>query len=161
MTQSTARDLLATLFEGAPRFVALLAQPDGQAITDVLARADQVAHNMPEDEQIELLNAHPRIGALPSSVSALSYEEQGYERDPGTHELQARLDLLNAEYEQRFGFRFVVFVAGRPRSDIADFMESRLWASREEELARGLSDVIAIAKDRLGKLTTVEEGSSA
>ena len=147
--------MLATLFEGAPRFVERLAAFDSPE--QALEAANAVARSMPEDEQIELLNAHPRIGAAPSSVSAFSYAEQGFDQDPGTAELQARLDQLNDEYERRFGFRFVVFVAGRPRAEIADVMESRMSAPREEELARGLSDVVAIAKDRLGKL----EGSAA
>ncbi|HUR16467.1 MAG TPA: 2-oxo-4-hydroxy-4-carboxy-5-ureidoimidazoline decarboxylase [Candidatus Limnocylindrales bacterium] len=161
MRSTTTPNLLAALFEGAPRFVARLAQADGEPIEAVLERADDIAQSMPEEEQVELLNAHPRIGALPSTVSAMSYKEQGYDRDPGTVGLQERLDHLNEEYERRFGFRFVVFVAGRPRSAIADVMESRMSASRDEELARGLSDVVAIARDRLGKVTRVEEGSTA
>ena len=107
---------------------------------------------MPEAEQVELLNAHPRIGAAPGSVSALSYREQGYDRDPGTAELQARLDRLNDEYESRFGFRFVVFVAGRPRAAIADVMESHLDSDRQTEKERCLRDVVAIARDRAAKL---------
>ncbi len=103
---------------------------------------------MPEADQIELLNAHPRIGATPTSVSALSYREQGYDRDHDTAELQARLDRLNDQYETRFGFRFVIFVAGRPRSEIADIMQSRLDADRDEEKRRALTDVVAIARDR-------------
>ena len=158
---ATTPDLLATLFERAPRFVARLVQHEGEPIETVLDRADDVAQAMPEDEQVELLNAHPRIGAVPSTVSALSYAEQGYDSDPGTDDLQARLERLNEEYERRLGFRFVVFVAGRSRSEIADVMETRMSASREEELARGLSDVVAIARDRLAKVTAVEEGSNA
>ena len=49
---------------------------------------------MPEDEQIELIDAHPRLGAPPASVSALSHREQGYDRD--TTEAIAELDRLNA-----------------------------------------------------------------
>jgi len=47
-------------------------------------------------------------------VSTHSYREQGYDVDPGTVELQQRLDALNDAYEARFGFRFVVFVNGQP-----------------------------------------------
>jgi 2-oxo-4-hydroxy-4-carboxy--5-ureidoimidazoline (OHCU) decarboxylase len=140
---------LAVLFEGAPSFVARLAAERSQ---DPLAIADEIALAMPEAEQIELLNAHPRIGATPGSVSALSFREQGYDHDQGTAELQARLDRLNDEYERRFGFRFVIFVAGRPRAAIADEMEAQLDAEREAEKERGLRDVVAIARDRASKL---------
>jgi len=155
MTVST--DLLGTLFEGAPSLLAKVEPRPGEPAEELIDRAERVAMEMPENEQVDLLNSHPRIGALPSSVSALSYKEQGYDRDPGTAELQERLDALNAEYEQRFGFRFCVFVAGRPRSEIADIMESRMDSTREEELRRGLSDVFDIARSRAKLLASEAE----
>jgi 2-oxo-4-hydroxy-4-carboxy--5-ureidoimidazoline (OHCU) decarboxylase len=143
------RSDLGVLFEGAPAFTKRL---EVQELDGAMARAEQIALSMPEADQIELLNSHPRIGAAPTTVSALSYREQGYDRDPGTAELQERLDRLNEEYEARFGFRFVIFVAGRPRAEIADIMESRLDADRGEEKRRALTDVVAIARDRALKL---------
>ena len=149
---AATHSVLEILFEGAPGLV-LRCQPEpGESTAHLLDRAERVARSMPEQAQIELLNAHPRIGALPSSVSAMSYAEQGYDRDPGTAELQARLDRLNDEYERRFGFRFCVFVAGRSRAEIADVMESHMDASRDAELNRALTDVFAIARDRAAKL---------
>jgi 2-oxo-4-hydroxy-4-carboxy--5-ureidoimidazoline (OHCU) decarboxylase len=142
------RETLQTLFEGAPRFVDRIAELEADGWDDLFYLAEWTAMTMPEDEQIELLNAHPRIGAVPSTVSALSYREQGYDRDPGTAELQERLDLLNDAYETRFGFRFVVFVNGRSRAEIADVMAEHIDADRTAEKMRGLRDVIAIARSR-------------
>jgi 2-oxo-4-hydroxy-4-carboxy-5-ureidoimidazoline decarboxylase len=151
--EDTAEEL-AVLFEGAPAFVrALLAEP----ADDRLARAEAIALSMTEADQIELLNSHPRIGAAPGAVSAMSYREQGYDRYPGTAELQARLDRLNDEYERRFGFRFVIFVAGRSRAEIADVMQAHLDADRAAEKRRALADVIAIARDRARRLVDNEE----
>ena len=150
--EAATHSVLEILFEGAPGLV-LRCQPEpGESTAHLLHRAERIARSMPEQEQIELLNAHPRIGALPSSVSAMSYAEQGYDREPGTVELQARLDRLNDEYERKFGFRFCVFVAGRSRAEIADVMESHMAASRDAELDRALTDVFAIARDRAAKL---------
>jgi 2-oxo-4-hydroxy-4-carboxy--5-ureidoimidazoline (OHCU) decarboxylase len=143
---------LGVLFEGAPAFVNRL---EAEGSDDLLAHAEEIALSMPSDEQIELLNAHPRIGAAPAAVSAMSYREQGYDRDPATAELQARLDRENDQYEARFGFRFVIFVAGRSRAEIADIMLSRLDADRDEEKRRALTDVVAIARDRARKLGLV------
>jgi 2-oxo-4-hydroxy-4-carboxy-5-ureidoimidazoline decarboxylase len=152
-----ARATLEALLENAPRFVDRLTSGEYASWDDLLTRGEQLARTLPPDEQLELIDGHPRIGALPSSVSATSFREQGYDRDPGTPELQARLDRLNNDYEARFGFRFVVFVKGRPRSLIADLMELRLRADRDAELARALRDVFAIARDRLAHLTTAQE----
>jgi 2-oxo-4-hydroxy-4-carboxy--5-ureidoimidazoline (OHCU) decarboxylase len=151
-----SQSVLEQLFENAPRFVGKLLTEPAYSYEELINRAETIARELPEDEQIELLDGHPRIGAQPSSVSAQSFREQGYDHDGGTSALQERLHALNDAYERRFGFRFVIFVAGRPRSEIADIMESRLSASRDEELARGLSDVFAIARDRLMRHQALE-----
>ncbi|HVM24802.1 MAG TPA: 2-oxo-4-hydroxy-4-carboxy-5-ureidoimidazoline decarboxylase [Candidatus Limnocylindrales bacterium] len=146
---------LAPLFEGAPQYVARLAERRPFADEDDLFEAARaVARQMPEDEQVGLLDAHPRIGADPSTVSTLSRREQGYE--DGGPDPQAwvadELRALNEAYEARFGFRFVVFVAGRPRADIIPILERALHADRDEELRRGLDDVVLIARERYERL---------
>ena len=138
---------VAPLFEGAPRFLARLAaaRPFGSAEA-LFDAAEAIALAMPEDEQVELIDAHPRLGAPPSSVSAMSHHEQGYGRD--TTDAIAELARLNGEYERRFGFRFCVFVDGRPRAALVPVLEAALEADRDVELRRALRDVVAIARDR-------------
>lgn len=149
---------MGLLFEGSPGFASRLAAlRPFDSYVHLVRVAEGLASSLPKEDQLELIDGHPRIGAKASTVSDMSYREQGYDREPATARLQGRLDALNAEYEARFGFRFVVFVAGRPRHEIADLMESRMSAGREEELGRALSDVFAIARDRLVKLTKVPE----
>jgi 2-oxo-4-hydroxy-4-carboxy--5-ureidoimidazoline (OHCU) decarboxylase len=150
-----SREALAELFENAPAFVERLAEEDADNWETLFERALAVALSMPSHKQIELLNAHPRIGARPAAISALSHLEQAYDRDPGTAELEARLDRLNEEYEERFGFRFVVFVNGRSREQIADVLAGRMQADRQAELERGLCHVIAIARDRQRRMEAV------
>lgn len=151
------REHLATLFEGAPRFLDRVAAASIDA--NSLERARSIAHAMPEEDQIELLDAHPRLGAPPGTVSALSYAEQGYDRGAGSpHEpldVAAELDRLNAAYEARFGFRYCVFVAGRSRDALLPGFAAALEADRDSELHRGLDAVVDIALDRHAKLTTV------
>ena len=73
--------LLAPLFEGAPRFLARI-EAAGPFATDddLFATARAIAHAMPEPDQVELIDAHPRLGAPPGTVSAMSFQEQGYDR---------------------------------------------------------------------------------
>ena len=118
-------------------------------------RARAIAHAMPQDEQVELIDAHPRLGAPPARVSSFSFVEQGYDRDASRAAQateQARvadeLDRLNADYEARFGFRYCVFVAGRSREALLPGMQAALAADREREIARALDAVIDIAADR-------------
>ena len=131
---------LAELFGGRTRFVGRLAERD-----DPLAEARALLAELPEEEQVEALNAHPPIGA--TRLSGRSAAEQGSDDDPA---VLARLTELNAAYEERFGFRFLVFVNRRPRREIVPVLEERLRRTREEELEAGLDELVAIARDRAG-----------
>jgi len=148
-------DEVAPLFEGAQGFLARLAAARPfETDHALMAAAREVARTMPEADQVELLNAHPVLGADPAAISAASYEEQGF-GSPGEEDSQAMLEelaMLNEVYESRFGFRFVVFVAGRPLSSIGPLIEAAMRNDRAAELARGLDDVLDIAADRLGRL---------
>lgn len=151
------RPALAILFEGAPRFLDRLAAAGPFADDEALfAAARRIAHGMPEPDQVELIDAHPRLGAPAGSVSAMSHREQGYGRTDGAVgdvDLAAALDRLNDAYERRFGFRYCVFVAGRPRVALLPDMAAALEADREAELHRALDAVVDIAIDRRAKLS--------
>jgi 2-oxo-4-hydroxy-4-carboxy--5-ureidoimidazoline (OHCU) decarboxylase len=127
-------DELAGLFEGRTRFVERLA-----ALEDPLGRAREVAASLSDEEKKEVLDAHPPIGA--TKLSARSAAEQGSDVVP-------ELDELNRAYEQKFGFRFVVFVNRRPKSELVPILRARLERTREEELATALGELVAIAQDR-------------
>ncbi len=138
---------VGALFEDAPRFLARLAAARPFASPDALFEAaERIALSMPEDEQVELIDAHPRLGAPPRSVSVASFREQGYDRD--TVDAIEALGRLNDAYEARFGFRYCVFVAGRPRAALVPELEAALGRDRTTELERALRDVVAIARDR-------------
>jgi len=157
-------EALAPLFEGAPRFVRRLAAvrpfDNDEAL---LNAAREVAAVAPEPELLELLNAHPRIGAPPAAMSPLSREEQGDGPDDGEPTSDPGLDeelvALNEIYEARFGFRYVIFVAGRPPSAIAPLIEVALRNDRKAELRRGVDDAIYVAGDRLRRLRGADEPS--
>jgi 2-oxo-4-hydroxy-4-carboxy--5-ureidoimidazoline (OHCU) decarboxylase len=127
-------DELAGLFEGRTRFVERLAE-----LEDPLGRAREVAASLSDEEKKEVLDAHPAIGA--KNLSARSATEQGTEAVP-------ELAELNRAYEEKFGFRFVVFVNRRPRSELVPILRARLERTRGEELATALDELVAIAEDR-------------
>jgi 2-oxo-4-hydroxy-4-carboxy--5-ureidoimidazoline (OHCU) decarboxylase len=130
---------LAELFEGRTRLVELLAGRD-----DPLGTADAAFAELDEGDKLEALNAHPAIGAG-SGLSARSAAEQGTDADPA---VLAELADLNLLYEKRFGFRFVVFVNGRPKAEILEVLRGRLDRPRDQELDTALHELVAIARDR-------------
>jgi 2-oxo-4-hydroxy-4-carboxy--5-ureidoimidazoline (OHCU) decarboxylase len=134
-------DELAELFEGRTRLVELLAERE-----DPLGSADQTIAELTEEEQREALNAHPAIGAR--NLSERSAAEQGGGGHPA---VLTELAYLNQVYEEKFGFRFVVFVDGRAKSEILEVLQQRLERTPEEELQTGLHELVAIARDRWQK----------
>jgi 2-oxo-4-hydroxy-4-carboxy--5-ureidoimidazoline (OHCU) decarboxylase len=120
--------------------------PSGAAM---LARAREILEALSEPEQIAVINAHPRIGERSDNVSARSFKEQGYDRDTTPPEVLRRLATLNEEYEQKFGFRFVVFVNRRSKEAIVPVLEARLRGTRDEERRTALREILAIAEDRV------------
>jgi len=117
----------------------------------MFARARDIAHAMPLDEQLELIDAHPRLGAAPAAVSDLSRVEQAAGAQDAS--VAAELEALNAAYEARFGFRYCVFVAGRSRAALLPDFRAALEADRDAEIERALDAVIDIARARYATLT--------
>ena len=131
---------LAELFEGRTRFVERLAELD-----DPLGHAREVAATLTDDEKKEVLDAHPAIGAA-QPLGAVGRRAGAATRSP-------ELDELNRAYEERFGFRFVVFVNRRPKREIVPILRERLERTREQELATALDELVSIAEDRWRRST--------
>ncbi len=129
---------LAELFEGRTALVEKLALQD-----DPLGSAREVIAGLTEDEKLEALNTHPAIGA--KSLSPRSAAEQGESGDPA---VLTELAYKNQVYEEKFGFRFVVFVNRRPKAEILEVLGARLERTREEEVTTALEELVAIAEDR-------------
>jgi len=135
LPRQLSADELAGLFEGRTRFVERLA-----GVEDPLGRAREIVRELSDAEKKEVLDAHPAIGTK-AGLSARSAAEQGTDEAP-------ELDELNRAYEEKFGFRFVVFVDGRPKREIVPILRERLGRPREEELATALDQLVSIAEDR-------------
>ncbi len=141
---------LTRLFERAgPLLERLREQGPYASGRDIIEKAKAIVPTLSETEQIAVINGHPRIGERPDKVSAASFKEQGYDRETTPPELFLRLANLNDEYEQKFGFRFVVFVNRRSQDAIVPILEARLRGSRDEERRTALREILAIAEDRL------------
>jgi 2-oxo-4-hydroxy-4-carboxy--5-ureidoimidazoline (OHCU) decarboxylase len=140
-------DRLQRAFERAPALVDRLADEAPFPSADAaIARATTLLDALTERDRIAVLDAHPRIGADRRVLSVDSAREQGADDHPA---VLARLAELIELYERQFGFRFVVFVAGRSKSEIVPMLERRLRRTRDEELATGIEEFLAIALDRL------------
>ncbi|KAI8870301.1 hypothetical protein GQ42DRAFT_17329 [Ramicandelaber brevisporus] len=119
-----------------------------------------------QSEQIEVINAHPRIGGTSGHLSALSASEQGKivrrehcnSDDEYTQRIKYVSDTLvqlNEQYEAKFGFKYVVFVNGRSREElIPEFKERLSSGTADGELTTAMRAVVDIARQRLKNLTS-------
>jgi 2-oxo-4-hydroxy-4-carboxy--5-ureidoimidazoline (OHCU) decarboxylase len=139
LPRQLSADELAELFEGRTRFTELLSE-----LEDPLASALDVAAALSPAEKRAVLDAHPAIGQR-HGLSARSAAEQGPDADPA---VLGELARLNAEYESRHGFRFVVFVNRRPKAEILEVLRGRIENPDDVELETALSELVAIAVDR-------------
>lgn len=146
-----------TLFETAPpladRLFASRPFPSLEALIDF---AERVTFEMAGDEQLQVVNAHPELGAPAKNLSYLSRREQRAAPEAElTAEERAVLETLarlNAEYRERFGFKFILFVNGRTRAQVVEVLRERMHNERAAELHTAIRDMMSIARDRLRKL---------
>jgi allantoinase len=133
---------LEELFEGStPLARKLAAHGPYSSPKEMVARARALLATLTEEQKITTLNAHPRIGGDPAVMSTRSRREQGADVLP-------ELERLNADYERRFGFRFVLFVNRRRKAEIVEVLRHRLRGSRAQEMETGLQAIVDIAEDR-------------
>eukprot|EP01116_Phalansterium_solitarium_P011249 TRINITY_DN26879_c0_g1_i1.p1 TRINITY_DN26879_c0_g1~~TRINITY_DN26879_c0_g1_i1.p1 ORF type:complete len:183 (+),score=57.27 TRINITY_DN26879_c0_g1_i1:150-698(+) len=153
-------DFLRPLIEAAPLVVDLLfpLRPFAsyESLVDSLEAALIAAG---KEKLVELINAHPRIGekkTVLSTLSLVSVKEQGLDREPEDRAAMELVDQelaqLNRDYEAKFGFRFIVFVNGRPKPEILQVMKQRINRSAEEEYATAVPDMFAIMRSRINRL---------
>ena len=126
-----SREELEELFSGPSTLVSVLAET-----VDPLGRAEEVALGLDDYDKVQALAAHPRIG------------EPSPEQHGGNPAVLTELAYLNQVYEEKFWFRFVVFVARRSREEILEVLRARIANTREEELDTGIRELVAIAQDR-------------
>lgn len=148
-------EALGLLFEPCPTLIEyiqpVVAKPHDswrQLIEEVRTSLEQLLRD-PKDERIpKIIAAHPRLGAKKVD-SALSQAEQASLQAASEVEA-AQLAELNAEYEKTFpGLRYVVFVAGRPRSVIMEDMRARIGrGDYEAETRTAVNAMCDIALDR-------------
>ena len=109
-----------------------------------------------EAEKLELLRAHPELAgkaAIRGEMTEDSVREQlGAGLSQCTPEEFARITELNARYNARFGFPFILAVKGYDRAGILAQFARRVDNDREAEFAECLGQVAKITRFRLDAL---------
>lgn len=118
-----------------------------------------------QDEQLALLRAHPELAGKAAIAGELTAESSGEQAASGLNrcspEEYALLHDLNARYNEKFGFPFILAVKGPTgrgltRAAIIATFDRRLQNTRADEMREALRQVHRIAEIRLNELLKVQ-----
>ena len=148
---------LASIFEHSPwipeRVAASRPFDSGIALHRAMCGAVMLAG---EALQLELIRAHPELAgraAVQGNLTAASTSEQrGAGLSACTPQQYERLQALNAEYNSRFGFPFVLAVKGHTPDTVLATLAQRVTHAADEERSVALHEIFRIARFRLADL---------
>jgi 2-oxo-4-hydroxy-4-carboxy-5-ureidoimidazoline decarboxylase len=128
---------------------AMLARQPFAGRVEMHAAADEVWWGLTEEDWLEAFSKHPKIGQ--KSSARWSSEEQNGMRQ-ATREIELEMARLNAEYEAKFGFIFIVCATGKSADEMLQVITTRLNNSRGEEIRNAATEQAKITHLRLDKL---------
>ena len=144
------------VFEHSAYIIERAFEKGAPATADVLFQ--QIVHvvaSLTEEEQLQLLRAHPSLGAKIDMTDA-SVQEQTSAGLTSLSEAQYEaFSKMNVAYEERFGFPFIIAVKGKTVDDIYEVMERRIVNSYNEERREALEQVLLIARYRFEQIVGV------
>ena len=122
-------------------------------------KADSVWWSLSENDWLAAFRAHPKIGqqkaAAGQSEQARSWsaQEQSGVHDAAT-EMKKALAVGNQEYEEHFGFIFIVCATGKTSNEMLAILNERLRNDPATELRVAAEEQRKITRLRLEKLLT-------
>jgi OHCU decarboxylase len=159
MTAGEATNLLGGIFEHSPWIVeATWAQAPFDSINALHAALVQTVANAGEARQLALIRAHPDLVGRAARAGTLTRESTGEQRAAGlgpddlTADDVERFTRHNAEYQERFGFPFVICARENRKASILAGFEARLANDEATERETALREIGRIAWYRLADL---------
>ncbi|WP_058189184.1 2-oxo-4-hydroxy-4-carboxy-5-ureidoimidazoline decarboxylase [Terracidiphilus gabretensis] len=121
--------------------------------------ADTIWSEMQESDWLQAFACHPRIGsrkpAQHASTQSASWSNQEQSStQSATEQTLAHLVILNTQYEERFGFTYIVCATGKSADEMLAILERRLSSDRPTELSEAAEQQRQITHIRLKKWLT-------
>ncbi len=127
-----------------------------ESVDDLMAQASRIWTQLPPDAHREAFAAHPRIGERPVGSDAharWSRREQSSARSV-SEETRIELARVNKEYDERFGFVFLICATGKTADEMLAAAKERLNNAPDRELAVAAAEQEKITQLRLRRLLT-------
>lgn len=153
--EATALDAMIACC-GAKRWAAaMVAERPIQSPQKLSSVADQIWSTMEVPDLMEAFACHPRIGerkAAPATAKSTEWSKQEQSSAiVADAALFARLAQGNADYEERFGFTYIVCATGKNVEEMLAILERRISNDRETELHEAAEQQRQITQIRLRK----------
>ena len=118
------------------------------------AHSDTVLDALPWEDIREAVDAHPRIGDRAKGADTESAWSRAEQSDAATQDQQTQAELLegNKQYEERFGYVFLICATGLAARDILDALNQRLANTPEDERVMVRTELTRIVGLRIDKL---------
>jgi OHCU decarboxylase len=141
---------------GARRWAAaMVALRPIQSLEKLSSIADAIWSTMEVPDWMEAFLCHPRIGERTAPhAKAKSEEWSKMEQSSAAAANAGVLDRLaegNADYEERFGFTYIVCATGKSADEMLAILEQRIANDRETELREAAEQQRQITQIRLRK----------
>jgi len=143
---------------GSQRWAAAVEQARPYTTLDeLLGRANEVWWALGREDWLEAFRSHPKIGekkvAKPVAAQSTQWSEQEQQGVAcASPEVTGKLATLNYDYEQKFGFIFIVCATGKSSDEILALLEQRLANDSVTELPIAAAEQAKITELRLRKL---------
>ena len=126
-------------------------------VGELLTKADTICRSLNAEDWLEAFRAHPKIGekkaaaAQSEEARKWSAQEQSGIRNAAAGTMAA-LAAGNQDYEQRFGFIFIVCATGKSSEEMLTILRGRLQNDAETEMGIAAEEQRKITRLRLEKL---------
>ncbi len=111
--------------------------------------ADEIWWSLSPEDWLEAFSHHPKIGQK-SAAKWTAQEQSGMSR--AAIDVTEAMARLNAEYDSKFGFIFIVCATGKSAEEMLQILRTRIHNSRAEEIRIAAEEQIKITHLRLDKL---------
>jgi allantoicase len=132
-----------------------------ESVNELVETADRLWWSLESPQWLEAFHSHPKIGektaaaAVSDAAQKWSESEQSGIRDLAQATIDA-LARLNREYEQQFGYIFIICATGKSSEEMLNSLRTRLQNEPDEELRIAATEQAKITQLRLRKLIETE-----
>ena len=119
---------------------------------DLINKMIHVYENNSKEKIINIFNLHPKLAIEKKLTTFSSKEQTDAKLNTCTKEELIEFKNLNKQYQNKFGFPFIIAVKGKNKNEILDSFRQRVKNNFEVEFSEAKLQVKKIASFRLNEI---------